>query len=179
MKGIVFVEFLEMVESAFSADMVDTIIEECTLESGGVYTSVGTYDHTEIVALVHALSAHCGKPAPELVRAFGEYLFTRFYALYPHFFTGIDNSMDFLARIEDVIHVEVLKLYPTAQLPKFDIDRPDSDHLTMIYRSERHLGDLAEGLILQCVRFFGEDIHVERVELDEPGQPVQFQLTRK
>lgn len=49
MKGIVFVEFLEMVESTFSAEMADDIIDACDLSSGGAYTSVGTYPHSEIV----------------------------------------------------------------------------------------------------------------------------------
>ena len=43
MKGIVFTEFLEMVEDKFSFDVVDTIIEQSELESGGVYNAgVGT-----------------------------------------------------------------------------------------------------------------------------------------
>ena len=45
MKGIVFTEFLEMVEDKFSADMVDDIIDDCDLASGGAYTAVGTYPH--------------------------------------------------------------------------------------------------------------------------------------
>ena len=47
MKGVVFTEFIEMVEDKFSADIADQIIEEADLPSGGVYTSVGTYDHAE------------------------------------------------------------------------------------------------------------------------------------
>ena len=54
MKGIVFTEFLEMVEDRFSLDMVDDLIDDCDLPSGGVYTAVGTYSHEEIVALVSA-----------------------------------------------------------------------------------------------------------------------------
>lgn len=40
MKGIVFTEFLEMVESHHSADMVDDIIDAARLVSGGIYTAV-------------------------------------------------------------------------------------------------------------------------------------------
>jgi hypothetical protein len=48
MKGVVFTEFLEMVEDRFSPDMADRIIEGAGLASGGVYTTVGTYDHREM-----------------------------------------------------------------------------------------------------------------------------------
>ncbi|MBT8311465.1 MAG: hypothetical protein HKP23_01335, partial [Flavobacteriaceae bacterium] len=39
MKGIVFTEFLEMVEDKFGLEVVDTIIEKAELPSEGVYTA--------------------------------------------------------------------------------------------------------------------------------------------
>lgn len=45
MKGIVFTEFVDMVEAQFSADMVDDILDDAAPASGGAYTAVGTYDH--------------------------------------------------------------------------------------------------------------------------------------
>jgi len=41
MKGIVFTEFLEMVENKFSPELADRIIEGAEVPSGGVYTAVG------------------------------------------------------------------------------------------------------------------------------------------
>lgn len=146
MKGIVFVEWLEMVESSFSAEMADDIIDACDLPSGGAYTAVGAYDHGELVALVSALSARAGIPAATLSRQFGELLVERFHIHPNSFFHGIDHSLDFLERIEDLIDVRVRKLYPNAQLPRFEIERPDADHLSMVYRSDRHVGDLAGGM---------------------------------
>ena len=178
MKGVVFVEFLEMVEAEFSPEMADDIIEECDLPSGGAYTSVGTYHHGEIVSLVAALSRRTGIPAPDLTRAFGEYLFERFHFHHAEFFDGITDSLDFLERIEDVIHVQVRKLYANAELPRFEIDRPDRDRLRMIYRSNRHMGDLAEGLIRQCVAHFGTPVAIARHDLDEQGGQVRFELSR-
>ena len=40
MKGIVFREFIDMVELTFGEEMVDSIISSSELESGGVYTTV-------------------------------------------------------------------------------------------------------------------------------------------
>jgi len=178
MKGIVFVEFLEMVESTFSAEMADDIIDACDLSSDGAYTSVGTYPHSELVALVGALSERSGIPVATLIRRFGEFLFERFYVHHESFFHGIDDSLDFLERIEDVIHVQVRKLYPNAQLPRFEIERPDANHLRMIYRSDRHMGDLAEGLIRQCIAHYGTAVEVERQDLDDRSGYVRFDLRR-
>ena len=162
MKGMVFTEFLEMVEAKFSADMVDDIISDSDLPNGGAYTSVGTYDHSELVQMVVALSNRTNIPAPTLVQVFGEHLFGRFHVLYPKFFVGTTSALDFLEGIETVIHTEVRKLYPDAQLPQFDCTR-SADGLQMLYSSPRHFGDLAEGLIKGAVAHFGGGIEVTRI----------------
>ena len=161
MKGMVFTEFLEMVSDKFSANMADDIIDDSDLPSGGAYTAVGNYDHGELVQMVAALSKRTGVPAPQLVKVFGEHLFGRFHALYPNFFKGITSALMFLEGIETVIHTEVRKLYPDAQLPSFDCER-SSDGLTMTYSSPRHFGDLAEGLILGAIAYFGDKVEVTR-----------------
>ena len=179
MKGIVFTEFIEMVETKFSPELADDLLDSCDLPSGGAYTSVGTYDHTEMATLITALSERIELPVSQCIHTFGVYLFERFNALYPTFFDGHTCALDFLAGIEDVIHVEVKKLYPDAQLPRFDIERPHTNTLIMTYRSERHLGDLAHGLIEQCIRHFDQSIELQREDLDDPERPVRFTLVLK
>lgn len=174
MKGIVFTEFVGMVEAQFSADMVDDIIDDAQPSSGGAYTAVGTYDHSELVALVGALSVRTGVPVPELVRAFGRHMFGRFYAGYPRFFQGVNDALGFLAGIEDVIHAEVLKLYPDAQLPRFDC-RPLPNGLLMIYRSPRHFDELAHGLIEGAVAHWGGGYDISR---QHHGDSTHFTIVR-
>jgi len=174
MKGMVFTEFMEMVEARFSADMLDDIIDDADLPHGGAYTAVGTYDHTEMVRLVVALSQRTGAPVPDLIRAFGHHLFQRFHVLYPHFFEGMANVQDFLFTIEGVIHVEVLKLYPDAQLPRFECTRCGPS-LEMVYHSPRHFDDLALGLIEGAIAHWGGAFTVSREVLPE-GQGVRFMI---
>jgi hypothetical protein len=175
MKGMVFTEFLEMVESKFSADMVDDIIDDSALPSGGAYTAVGTYDHSELVTMVGALAQRTGLPVPALVNAFGLHLFGRFYALYPSFFSGVSSALDFLEGIETVIHTEVRKLYPDAQLPQFDCAR-NVDGLDMVYSSPRHFGDLASGLIEGAMAHFGDAVSVTRIDL--PDGSIRFEMRK-
>lgn len=177
MKGVVFTEFLGMVEQTFSADMVDDIIDDARLSSGGAYTAVGTYPHDEMVAMVVALSNRSGLPVPDLVRAFGQYLFGRFVQAYPSFFDGVTDTFQFLAGIEDIIHAEVLKLYPDAELPRFDVEHHDDRSLTLLYHSPRHFEDLAEGLILGSIDHFGQPIRLVRdASASDHGQ--RFHLER-
>lgn len=173
MKGMVFTEFLDMVELKFSADMVDDIIGDSQLPNGGAYTAVGTYDHAELVRMVEALAQRSSVPVPTLVHAFGLHLFARFHALYPAFFSGIPTALDFLEGIETVIHTEVRKLYPDAQLPEFDCVRTASG-LDMVYTSPRHFGDLATGLIEGALVHFGDPVSLTRHDL--PNGSIRFEM---
>jgi hypothetical protein len=175
MKGMVFTAFLEMVEKNFSADMVDDIIDDANLPSGGAYTAVGTYDHTELVSMVVALSKRTGIPASDLVEIFGENMFSLFYINYSNFFTDVPNAFTFLLGVDKVIHVEVLKLYPDARLPKFDCEL-NGDTLSMIYRSPRCFSDLALGLIRGCGKHFAENLHIERKDLSP--ESTKFIITK-
>jgi Haem-NO-binding len=175
MKGMVFTEFLEMVEAKFSIDMVDDILDETNPASGGAYTAVGTYDHQELVDMVLALSRHSGTPAPELIKNFGQYLFTVFSKNYGIFFENVPDAFTFLYGIEEVIHAEVIKLYPDAEPPKFQCKR-DGNILYLTYHSHRHFADLAEGLILGSAVYFGENFMTQRDELDE--NTTLFTLTK-
>lgn len=180
MKGIVFTEFLEMVEDRFGLQTLDRIIDQAHLANDGAYTSVGTYDHQELVQLVVALSGATQVAVPDLIKVFGQHLFGRFTLAYPKLFEGVDSTFVFLRSIEHYIHVEVRKLYPDAELPSFSYESQGPDRLVMLYQSRRPFADLAEGLILGCIDHYGEAIDLQREDL-ECGQTnrSRFTLTRR
>ena len=96
MKGLVFTEFLEMVEQTFSEEVADRIIDESDLPSNGAYTSLGTYDHGEMLELVTNLSRETNIPVPDLVFAFGRHLFDRFAVVFPQILGDADTAFSML-----------------------------------------------------------------------------------
>lgn len=180
MKGVVFTEFLGLVEQKFSADMVDDIIDDADLPHGGAYTAVGTYPFPEMVSLIVALSKRSGIEVPVLIHAFGQYLFGRFFVLYPAFINACDSTIQLVSHIEQVIHTEVRKLYPDAELPSFDIEAHTAQRLVVVYRSPRCLADLAVGLIDGAIAHYGEQGRVSllREPLDADGKVVRFVLEK-
>lgn len=180
MKGVVFTEFLGLVEQKFSADMVDDIIDDADLPHGGAYTAVGTYPFPEMVALIVALSKRTGLAVPVLIHAFGQYLFGRFFVLYPAFINACDSTIELVSHIEQVIHTEVRKLYPDAELPSFEVESHTVQRLSVVYRSPRCLADLAVGLIDGAVAHYGEQGHLQltREALDAEGTAVRFILEK-
>lgn len=179
MKGIVFTEFVEFVETKFGLAMVDKIIDRCQLESGGAYTSVATYDVQELLALVGELSRQTDTSASELVVEYGRHLFRFFARTRRSMFAHFSHCEQLLESIEDQIHVDVRKLYPDAELPTIRFERLSDVMSKVHYSSTRPLADLAEGLILECVVHFGEPIEVVRTDLPPgDGTLAEFLLSR-
>lgn len=160
MKGMVFVELIDMAEAVLGEAVVDEILDSADLDSGGAFTAVGNYPCSELVTLVGALSDRTGLPIYDLQRKFGDWMHARFVKLYPAFFTGRTCPLEMLEAIEGEVHVEVRKLYPEAELPRFDCRRPSSDSLIMVYRSPRPLTGFCHGLIDATVAHFGRKAEV-------------------
>ncbi len=174
MKGIVFTEFLDLVEQNFGYEMVDHIIQESKLANGGAYTGVGTYPHSEMVSLVTNLSNRAEIPVASLLKLYGRHLFGVFEKSYGRFFTEVDSAFALLQHIENHIHVEVLKLYPDAELPRFETSHLSENTLEMIYHSERKMADFAEGLIEATLEHFNETATIQRNNITPDGTSVRF-----
>lgn len=157
-----------MVEEQFGYEVADKIVTNSDLPSGGVYTALGKYDHQEMVQLLTSLQAETHTTIPSLLKAFGKYLFKSFGKSYGAFFEEAEDAFSFLKGIENHIHVEVLKLYPDAELPKFEISQLNSNQLELVYRSERGLADLAEGLIRGCIEHYSRETEVLREDINGP-----------
>ena len=169
-----------MVEESFSIEVADEMITLSNLESNGVYTAVGTYDHHEMVEMVTQLSKLTGIEAASLLQAYGELLFTKFAEGYGMFFSGVENAFQMLKQVDSYIHIEVKKLYPDAELPTFEYEEPGENQLLMKYTSPRGFGAFAKGLIIGCVKHFDEDIDIKITDLScGEGKIVHFLLTKE
>ncbi len=179
MKGIVFTEFLEMVEQQFGLETVDTIIENSNLPSQGAYTAVGTYEFSEMLQLVSHLSATTNMAVNDLLYAFGLYLFDSLLKAHPEVVSSYKNPLGLLYSIENHIHVHVKKLYPDAELPTFKILEKTDNSLVMVYASSRGLYALANGLIVKTFEHFNTSANVEMELLNEQGTEVKFTIVQQ
>ena len=103
MKGVILTELIEMIEARYSPAVADAVLTPVGLQSGGVYTSVGYYEHREFSELLNRLIQQTGKSKRTLLKQLGQHLFPRFLRLYPQFIVGT-NVFELLARVEDTIH---------------------------------------------------------------------------
>lgn len=175
MQGVVFNIVEDVVLTLYDAETWDEIIDDAGVD--GVYSSTGSYDDAEILAIVGAASERLGIEAPALLVVVGQHAFEGLTRRYPDLVGSEDNTVDFLQRVEDFIHPEVKKLYPTAVLPKFAFETLPDGRTRMIYTSPRDLHHLAEGMLMGAAEHFGEEITIDRPNVDPGPGSTAFDLT--
>ena len=175
MKGIIFTEFLDMVERDFGIETLDAILSKAKLS--GVYTSVGTYPDSEMNNLVQALSGVLNKDVNVLHEYFGKSLFHGLLKNYPSFFSDNISLFEFINSIHDHIHVEVKKLYPDAVLPDIIVQNQSDSQITILYSSSRKYGNIAKGLLLSTIEYFNVKASLKEKKLSESGDEVLFNIT--
>lgn len=172
MKGIIFNLLEEVLTEEYGEEAWDETLDTAGLE--GSYTSLGNYRDQEFLALLEALPKREGMDQRELLRWFGRASIPLLADRYPTFFKGHASTRSFLLTLNDIIHPEVRKLYPGADVPVFDFSpvsgqEVGEDALVIGYRSPRHLCALAEGFIEGAGRHFGEQLVIEQRECMNRG----------
>jgi hypothetical protein len=160
MKGIVFKLLEDIVARDYGEDVWDELLEAAKLD--GVYTSLGSYSDEDLLKLVAAASSTFEKPPGEIVRWFGCSALPLFAERYPQFFAPHRSTRSFVLTLNQVIHPEVRKLYPGADVPVFDFDTSSDEVLVMGYASHRKMCAFAEGLIEGAASHFGEVALIEQ-----------------
>jgi predicted hydrocarbon binding protein len=177
MKGIVFNIFEGFIVENFGDEKYDEIVESTTLTTNDPFVGPGTYPDKDLLALVETTTKSLNISDSDALKAFGKYMFPQLINRYPIFVEGIDHPKDFLLTVEDIIHVEVKKLYPDAITPTFEYQDPSKDELIIVYKSSRNLCYLMEGLLEGTKEFFKSDFQYSQTSCIHRGDSkCEFQL---
>lgn len=178
MKGIVFTEFLDLVEDKFGLEMVDRIITASNLQSEGIYTAVGTYSFSEMLQLLGNLSKNTGISIDNLLLVYAEHFFGVIKKSYPGLLESYKDPIEMISSIENHIHVEVRKIYPDAELPTFQVVDKTEDSLIIIYKSSRAMHHFGLGLMNKTFEHFNSKATIELEKIKEDGTEVRFVIQK-
>jgi hypothetical protein len=169
MKGIVFNLLEKIVSRDCGEDAWDELLDAAALE--GVYTSLGGYPDEDLSALVAAASSALEMPPDEVVRWFGRNALPLLAAGHPQFFAAHESVRPFILTLNDIIHPEVRKLYPGADVPVFDFEASSDEVLVMGYASTRRLCAFAEGLIEGAAAHYEQTVSIDQTRCMLRGDP--------
>lgn len=159
MKGIIFNLLEDAVISQYGADTWDELLVTTRLE--GVYTSLGSYPDEEMQALIQAASRLLNIPPFEVMRWFGRQAMPLLLKRYPAFFSAQTSTRSFLLSVNGIIHPEVLKIYPSADVPTFEFHDAPNGGLLLGYRSQRRMCGLIQGFAEGAAEYYGETVAFE------------------
>src|SRR5713226_246431 len=153
MKGLVFNLLEEVVVRQHGEDTWDSLLDAAGL--GGSYTSLGSYPDQDMQKLVVAASDALATTPSEVLRWFGRMAIPVLEERYSHFFSQHTSTRPFILSVNNIIHPEVRKIYPGAEVPTFDFrDTPDG-RLLIGYESARKLCALAQGFVEGAAAHYG------------------------
>ena len=167
MKGIVFNLLEAVVRRDHGDDAWEALLEAADVD--GAYTSLGNYPDQQLMQLVGAASSALGMPADDVVRWFGRNALPLLAQKHPHFFQAHASTRPFLLALNDVIHSEVRKLYPGADVPVFTYDTSSPDVLLLHYSSPRRMCALAEGFIEATAAHYEEELSLDQPQCMKRG----------
>lgn len=166
MKGIVFVKLSEFVEENWGLALWDELLQEINLDSGGIYTSVGLFSDQEFFSLVTLIASKKNITEKQIQIAFGKWIFKELYALAPPGTHDFIDVFEFLHGVQNIIHVEVKKLYPDVFLPEFNFLFESEKTLRFHYKSPRKLCYFCEGLVYGLSQHVNQEVTITHVECE-------------
>jgi hypothetical protein len=167
MKGIIFNLLEDVVIRNHGEDTWDQLLTATGLD--GAYTSLGSYPDEQIQALVGAAAQMLGLTPFEVLRWFGQQAIPLLFDRYPGFFSSQASTRPFVLSVNSIIHPEVRKIYPGADVPTFEFRDAPEGRLMMGYLSPRRLCALAQGFIEGAATHYGETAIVEHRECMHKG----------
>ena len=165
MKGVIFNSVAEAVIKLGGEELWDDLLDKAGLT--GSYTSLGSYDDAELISLVVVASEALNMTVDETTEFIGEHVFPHLSGRHENLIEDHDGAVSLLCALNDVIHPEVLKLYPDASVPDFTTLERDGNRLKLLYRSERQLPALAAGLIRGAGNLYNEKVDIDITPTDD------------
>lgn len=174
-KGIIFNITELAVTEALGAEVWEDLLDASGV--AGVYSALGDYPASELVAISQAAADHLGITLEETLVWVGENVVPTLADRYPQFFEH-DNTIEFIQTLDGLVHEEVRKLYEGADPPRFEVEPVGPNRVLITYSSRRCMAALAHGMIQGTAAQYGEQVVIERTDsVEDRVQTARFLCT--
>jgi hypothetical protein len=170
MHGMVFAELKKFVVAGLGAEAWNRLTEAAGMP-GKVFLPSQTYSDADLVRLVSAASEITGRPASELVEAFGTFIVPGLVRAFGAHINPSWRTLDLLENTEETIHRVVRISTPGATPPALAVHRASAGRVTIEYASPRRLCALARGIVKGVAQHYGESVTIEEAECMLTGAP--------
>ncbi|ESP94569.1 MULTISPECIES: heme NO-binding domain-containing protein [Pseudoalteromonas] len=162
MKGHIFILLEEFVSEVAGEALLYDALEACSFDTSTGFVRTENYPDEQLIELVDTVIKKAGISLEKAHFDFGKWLYPRLSGLLPKQFTDYAHPAYVLKQLDDLHHVELKKLYPDAQPPKFQYCALSPIEANLIYTSPRRMFDLVEGVLAGMAQFYGVPLHVTK-----------------
>ena len=180
MKGVIFNALEDFTDQNFGEDQFQGVVDSVDLETKEPFVGPGTYPDGDLLKIVGKILEVKSLKLDWALREFGKFLFPKLISINESYAKDSKGIIDFLQRVDSIIHIEVKKLFPGAVTPTFIYSDITENSLKIKYISERQFCFLMEGLILGASEYFNEPIEYEQIECHHTDKTEHclFQITK-
>ena len=171
MKGVIFNLLEDFIVEGWGVEKFEKILGHCPVHTQIAYVGPGTYPDGNLLDIVNQTTAELGIGTAEALRSFGRFAFPRLAGKFSVFLREHDHPKPFLKTIDDIIHVEVRKLFADSDPPRISYVDPAPDRLIMRYTSRRKLCPFFAGLVDGTGDYFNVPIAQAQTECALEGAP--------
>lgn len=158
MKGTIFILFEDFVVAELGHDAFDQVLAAAGLADAEPFVGPGSYAVDQFRALLAAASERSGRPADDLLHAFGRHAFPLLARSAPVLLKGISGPRQLLEQLDSIIDTEVRKLDPDAHPARFTVLAVAGDELLLEYESPHGLFPLVSGALDGMADWYGTPI---------------------
>lgn len=170
MKGVIFNLLESLVIDRFGDEIMEEIYEQAEFSADAPpFIGPETYPDSDLIAIVSLLSEKSNLPVDDLIYEFGRYMLPVLADKYPVFFQDVESPIEFLKSVNDIIHVEVKKLFDGATPPLVTVANVNQNQAEIHYASERKLCRLLEGLLEGTAEHFDKNISYHHKQCMKDG----------
>lgn len=163
MHGMIFAELKKFVVGGLGPEAWNQLTDKAGTP-GKVYLPSQAYPDGELLNLVAAASEVTGKPAGDLVEAFGEFIVPGLVRAFGAHINPAWRTLELLENTEETIHRVVRTSSPGATPPQLSVTRAGPSEVVIEYGSERKMCALAKGIAKGIAAHYAQPITI-----DEPA----------
>ena len=177
MKGVIFNIFEEFIDDHFGEGSFDELVVKSLGNENEVFVSPLTYPDEKFFVILGKAIESKKLDMDSTLKKFGRYMFIKLAKKYPIFVDPYDHPKDFIKTINDVIHVEVRKIFLDSEPPIFHFLEDSGNKMIIQYESKRRLFCLAEGLLMGMADYYNQPIEILRSDDSlEKGNTATFDV---
>lgn len=147
MKGHIFNLLEQFIIEQAGDEAFEDILDACQFITTEPFIRSGTYPDEDLIELVNQTCKQLNLSPKDAHFGFGKWIFPHLTKIAPPEITTFKHPKELFLQLDHIHRVELKKIWPDAEPPRFQCIDTGANTVTMMYDSKREMTDLVEGVI--------------------------------